>query len=169
MLITSSDEISVLAQSKEAENIRFKTYLQQADSKLIDSLVQEFNAVVEAQIDCTLCGNCCKTLMINVTEQEADDLSAYKKQTRADFDSQFLEKGTHGMMLMNTIPCPFLQENKCAVYEHRFAGCREFPGLHLPEFTGRLFSVFMHYGRCPIIFNVVEQLKEAMSFPTFPQ
>lgn len=169
MLITSLDEISQLALTKEAENIRFKTYLQQADSKWIDSLVQELNGEVEAQIDCTLCGNCCKTLMINVTEQEADDLAAHKKLARAEFDSQYLEKGTHGMMLMNTIPCPFLQENKCSVYEHRFAGCREFPGLHLPAFTGRLFSVFMHYGRCPIIFNVVEQLKAAVAFPALPQ
>jgi len=169
MLITSLEEISQLALTKEAENNRFKTYLQQTDSKWVDSKVQELNTVVEAQIDCTLCGNCCKTLMINVTEQEADNLSTHKKQTRSEFDSQYLERGTHGMLLMNTIPCPFLQENKCSVYEHRFAGCREFPGLHLPEFTGRLFSVFMHYGRCPIIFNVVEQLKAAVAFPALAQ
>ena len=169
MLITSLEEISQLALTNETENIRFKSFLQQSDNKLIDSLVQELNAVVEAQIDCTLCGNCCKTLMINVTEQEADDLASHKKQSRVEFDRQYLEKSTHGMMLMNTIPCPFLQENICSVYKHRFAGCREFPGLHLPEFTGRLFSVFMHYGRCPIIFNVVEQLKEAVAFPALPQ
>jgi hypothetical protein len=50
------------------------------------------------------------------------------------------------------------------VYEDRFAGCREFPALHLPFFTKRLFTVMMHYSRCPIIFNVVEKLKMKTGF-----
>ena len=62
-------------------------------------------------------------------------------------------------MLMNAIPCTFLKEEKCTVYAHRFAGCREFPAMHLPNFNKRLFTTFMHYSRCPIIYNVIEGLK----------
>ena len=125
-------------------------------------MVFELNERITSQIDCTACGNCCKSLMINVTNEEADALSTHLNQTRKDFDTQYLEKsGT--MMLMNAIPCTFLNNDRCTVYEHRFAGCREFPAMHLPDFNKRLFTTFMHYSRCPIIFNVIEGMKELIS------
>lgn len=101
--------------------------------------------------------------MINVSEQEANHLSNHLQLTRTDFDEHYLEKGSNGMMLMNSIPCSFLSDNKCTVYEYRFEGCREFPAMHLPGFSRRLFTTLMHYGRCPIIFNIVEEMKEQIS------
>jgi len=129
------------------------------DPVLVDNIVQQLNNEISAKIDCTKCGNCCKTLMINVSEQEADHLSNYLQLNRTDFDVQYLEKGSNGMMLMNSIPCSFLSDTKCSVYEYRFEGCREFPAMHLPGFSKRLFTTLMHYGRCPIIFNIVEEMK----------
>jgi len=102
--------------------------------------------------------------MINVTEDEADRVANHLQLNRKEFDEQYLEKGSHGLMVINTIPCHFLADNKCTVYEDRFAGCREFPALHLPSFIKRLFTVMMHYNRCPIIFNVVEKLKTETGF-----
>lgn len=102
--------------------------------------------------------------MVLINDSEADHLSHYLGKTRDAFDEAYLEKGSNGLMIMNRMPCPFLADNACTVYEHRFEGCKEFPALHLPNFTDRLFTTFMHYERCPIIFNVVEQLKEVMSF-----
>ncbi|HCL05226.1 MAG TPA: hypothetical protein DHW64_04335 [Chitinophagaceae bacterium] len=133
------------------------------DAVWVDSLVQQLNNEISPKIDCTKCGNCCKTLMINVSEQEADHLSQHLQLNRTDFDEQYLEKGSNGMMLMNSIPCSFLSNNKCNVYEYRFEGCREFPAMHLPGFSKRLFTTLMHYGRCPIIFNIVEEMKEQIS------
>ena len=101
--------------------------------------------------------------MINVIDEEADKLATHLNQTRPEFDEQYLEKGS-SMMLINTMPCHFLADNKCTVYDYRFAGCREFPALHLPNFTKRLFTTFMHYDRCPIIYNVIEQLKLTTGF-----
>jgi hypothetical protein len=69
-------------------------------------------------------------------------------------------------MIMNSIPCGFLSENKCTVYEKRFDECREFPHLHKDNFKGRLFGTLIHYAMCPIIFNVVEELKKATGFKT---
>ena len=102
--------------------------------------------------------------MVLINDSEADNLSQHLGQTRDFFDNEYLEKGSNGLMIMNRMPCPFLSENKCSIYEHRFEGCKEFPALHLPDFTRRLFTTFMHYDRCPIIFNVVEQLKDEMGF-----
>lgn len=164
MPIAHLSQIAVIAADKELENLQFRDFLNTTDSAVIDAFVFELNAAIEPQINCTDCGNCCKTLMINVTETEADRLANHLQQTRLEFDEKFLEKGSNGMMLINTIPCHFLAENKCTVYEQRFAGCKEFPGLNVPDFTKRLFTVFMHYSRCPIIFNVVEALKISTGF-----
>ena len=151
--------MAILAEERAVENDRFGSYLKTLPNEEVDRMVAGLKEAIAPQIDCTACGNCCKSLMINVTDEEADALSTHLNKTRKEFDDRYLEKsGT--TMLMNAIPCTFLDDNKCTVYEHRFAGCREFPAMHLPDFNKRLFTTFMHYARCPIIFNVVEGLKE---------
>lgn len=134
------------------------------DSEQIDRMVNVLNDRISPRVSCTDCGNCCKSLMVLISDAEADHLSNHLQQSRESFDAQYLEKGSNGLMIMNRMPCPFLSDHKCTVYEHRFEGCKEFPALHLPEFKRRLFTTFMHYERCPIIFNVVEQLKDEMAF-----
>ena len=158
------ETITNIAAEKEIENQLFVDHLKKQDGQEIDGLVFTLNHFISSQIDCMQCGNCCKSLMINVSDDEANHLSEHLHQSRKEFEHKYVEKGNNGMMIINTIPCHFLHNNKCTVYEHRFAGCKEFPGLHLPDFTKRLFSVFMHYKRCPIIFNVVEELKTAANF-----
>ncbi len=148
---------------REAENDLFARNVKEMDPLVIDQMVQALNQDISPRIDCTVCGNCCKTLMINVEEAEADRLTNHLAITRTDFDHQYLEKGSNGMMVMNAIPCSFLSEKKCSVYEYRFDGCREFPAMHLPGFSKRLFTTLMHYGRCPIIFNIVEAMKCQMA------
>jgi len=160
---TNLDNLLLLANQKEGDNNRFIDFLKQSNSDIIDAEVLKLNNIITPQINCITCGNCCKSLMINVTEVEADALSIHLKLTRTEFDKLNLEKGG-SMMVMNAIPCTFLSNNSCTVYEHRFAGCREFPAMHLPNFNKRLFTTFMHYSRCPIIYNVVEGLKVATGF-----
>jgi Fe-S-cluster containining protein len=156
---TNLSTITALATEKQSENDAFGSFLKSTSQpEHIDILVHSLNDAIAPQIDCTTCGNCCKTLMINVTEEEADNLATHLQQTRAQFDNTCLEKGG-SMMVINTMPCHFLNDQKCTVYDYRFAGCREFPAMHLPNFTKRIFTTFMHYDRCPIIYNVVEQLK----------
>jgi len=160
---TNLDTIGILSNQKEKENDRFVNFLKEIDGDEVDEQVFALNNVIAPQINCTTCGNCCKSLMVNINDEEADNLSAHLQMPRKIFDEKFIERGS-SMMILNSIPCHFLVENKCSVYEYRFEGCKEFPALHLPLFNRRLFTVFMHYGRCPIIFNVVEALKERLDF-----
>jgi uncharacterized cysteine cluster protein YcgN (CxxCxxCC family) len=161
---TSLSVIDRAATEKQEENTRFVQFLKEHNSNEVDEEVQRLNQLIEPKINCTTCGNCCKSLMINVTAAEADRVAGRVQITREVFDERYLEKGSHELMIMNKIPCHFLENNACSIYEDRFAGCREFPALHLPQFTDRLFSVMMHYHRCPIIFNVVEELKTTTGF-----
>lgn len=145
-------------------NDEFITHLQTLNSNEIDIAVFKLEQLITPQIDCTKCGNCCKSLMINVEEIEAVNVANFLKLERKEFDKKFIEKSENGKMVINKIPCHFLEDNKCTIYQNRFAGCKEFPALHLPHFQKRLFTVFMHYARCPIIFNVMEELKDVVGF-----
>jgi Fe-S-cluster containining protein len=162
---TSLAFIAAEAVAKESENEAFTSFLKNADdSKHIDAIVHQLNNEISPAIDCTTCGNCCKSLMINVTEAELQHLSAALDQPAESIREKYLEQGLGNEYVINTIPCHFLSDNKCTIYEHRFQGCRDFPHLHQDNFTRRLFSMFMHYGTCPIIYNVMEQLKKRTRF-----
>lgn len=157
--------IAALAIEREAENESFKSFLQSQDGDVVDALVQELDALITPQIDCTACGNCCRQLMINVDAENLGRLATHLDRTEEDVIAEYIETSANrSMMVMNTIPCHFLKNNCCTVYEYRFEDCRVFPGLHLPQFNKRLFSMLSHYGRCPIIFNVLEEMKVRMAF-----
>jgi Fe-S-cluster containining protein len=148
----------------EAENVQFQDFLRNLDSLSLDQAVFELSEVISPKIECTDCGNCCKSLMVNIDDNEANHLSAHLGHTRDEFDQKYLDKGESGRMVINAIPCHFLVGNSCSVYSHRFAGCKEFPAFHVPDFNKRLFTTYMHYDRCPIIFNVMETLKTDSGF-----
>lgn len=162
--IVDLDIIKSKAVELEAENLKFQEFLRNLDSLSLDKLVFELSEAISPQIKCTDCGNCCKSLMVNIDEEEANNLAAHLGQSRSEFDEQYLDKGDSGRMVVNAIPCHFLVGNSCSVYEHRFAGCKEFPAFHVPDFNKRLFTTYMHYDRCPIIFNVLEALKMETAF-----
>ena len=162
--IVDLEYIKTKAIELEAENTQFQDFLRNLDSLSLDKAVFELSEAISPKIECTDCGNCCKSLMVNIDEAEADHLSAHLGQSRTEFDSKYLEKGESGRMVVNAIPCHFLVGNSCSVYSHRFAGCKEFPAFHVPEFKKRMFTTYMHYDRCPIIFNVMETLKIDLGF-----
>jgi Fe-S-cluster containining protein len=153
---------------KGEENDHFPFYLKQHHGEAIDSLVHSLNEEVSKAIDCTQCGNCCRSLMINVEPGEPEILSASLNISLQSLKDKYIEESQQGRMIINTIPCHFLEENKCTVYDHRFKECREFPHLHKPGFVKRLPGTLMHYGRCPIIFNVIESLKTIMHYQYHP-
>lgn len=158
------DVIAKLAIEKEDENDAFRDFLKQADGTAIDGLVHTINEIITPSIDCTRCGACCKSLMINVVDTELKPVADKLQLSEEDFKEQYIETSSQGQMIMKSIPCSFLYADKCTVYEQRFAECREFPHLHKDNFKGRLFGTLVHYAMCPIIFNVVEELKIETGF-----
>ncbi|MES2849415.1 MAG: YkgJ family cysteine cluster protein [Bacteroidota bacterium] len=163
-LVTALDEIKILAEERENENDGFRVFLKSSDGKAIDTLVHQLNNTITPQIDCTACGNCCKSLMINVTTEESENLASHLQTTVQDIKEKYLDESAGGKMVISKIPCHFLSGTKCSIYEHRFEGCREFPHLNRDNFTNRLFGIMMYYPVCPIIFNVVEALKIKTGF-----
>ncbi len=161
---TNLQTIKLLAQERQDENDRFRSFLKGKDGAKIDERVQRLNKAVEVSIDCTACGNCCKSFMISIEKEELDNVANFLQTPVETIKEKYIEESEGGAMLISAIPCHFLGGTKCTVYEARFSVCREFPHLHQPDFICRLFNVMQHYSICPIVFNVVETLKDELKF-----
>ena len=166
--VTDRELIRSNALAREEENDAFREFLQHKNGEEIDVTVHRLNELITPQIDCTECGACCNQLMINVTEAEAVLVADHLQISAKEFKEKYAEESLQGKLVINTIPCHFLSDKKCTVYPERFNECREFPHLHRPNFKGRLFGTLVHYAMCPIIYNVVEELKTETGFK-FPE
>ncbi len=156
--------IATLAEEREDENYEFRVFLKNSDEDKVDKIVKQLNDEITPKIDCTQCGNCCKSLMISITPPERSFFASHFSLSHQEANEKYLTQSADGDTIMNTMPCIFLADNKCTVYEQRFTDCREFPHLHKPGFTSRLFGMVMYYGKCPIVFNVMEAMKTRVGF-----
>jgi len=156
--------IAAKAACKEEENSHFISFLKNRDNAALDEVAHGLNNKVSNDIDCTACGNCCRSLVINVTPKEVGMLADHLKTSSDAIKEKYIEESQQGNYFINTIPCHFLADNKCTIYEHRFRECRDFPHLHKPGFKARLPGTLMHYGRCPIVYNVIEEMKLLLGF-----
>ena len=163
-IVTDRIFIKQQAAIKEEENDAFRVYLKRINSDELDEKVHQINNYVTPKIDCTSCGACCRQLMINVTEEEKMNVANYLNISPQQFKTDYLEESMEGKLIINTIPCHFLANSKCSIYENRFTECRAFPHLHESNFKNGLFGTLVHYAMCPIIYNVVEQLKVEVGF-----
>ena len=164
-LETNLHTIKQHAAEREDENYHFRTFLKGRDEDVIDEKVYQLNNIISPKIDCTQCGNCCRTYMISLDKKDVERLSSHLNIDKKDFSEKYLETSQEEtMQVFNKIPCHFLHENKCTVYEGRPDDCRDFPHLHKPGFTKRIFSMISYYAICPIVYNVMEELKMETGF-----
>ncbi|HEY2172027.1 MAG TPA: hypothetical protein VGJ30_20560 [Candidatus Angelobacter sp.] len=63
-----------------------------------------------------------------------------------------------------TTPCPFLKDNLCSVYEDRPADCSGYPYLYKPDFVSRTLGMIGRTFTCPIVYEVMEELKKSTGF-----
>lgn len=164
MLPIDLEYIENKAASEAVKNDHFTAYVRKLDSNVIDPLVHDLNKTISSQINCTDCGNCCNLLVINVEDSDVKRAADGCNISQEAFKETYLEESLAGKLFMNSVPCHFLTNNKCTFYEYRFTDCREFPHLHKPNFKDRLPFTMMYYGKCPIIYNVVEALKEKLNY-----
>ncbi len=161
---TNLETISQAARAKHGENLSFKKFLRRMPSAELDALVEQISADIEPRIDCTACANCCKRLHAAALESELPALAAQKQISVDDFKRTFLRPHKEAFYF-TTKPCPMLTgENLCSVYEQRPVCCRTFPNLVSEHFKYRFDAVMEKYDVCPIVFNVVEQLKSVLGF-----
>jgi uncharacterized protein len=158
---TNLSRIKALARKREDENWEFRTYLKSHDlGDSVDRLAQQLYEEIAPQIDCTTCGNCCREEMAVLDQEDVEIFAQGLGMSPADLTAQYLVEEDHELAF--EMPCPFLDGTLCRNYGSRPKGCRSFPHLHKKGFAGRLFSVVVNYGVCPIVFNVYERLKSEL-------
>ncbi len=154
------------AEGREAENDKFVQWLGDSGERgdQLDERVHRIYNRVEAAIDCTHCGNCCNTLIIDVSANEISKCADAMAVSEAEFKEKYIEESQQGRCFISSIPCHFFADKKCTIYDLRFDDCRQFPHLHKPDFLQRLPGTLLHYSRCPIIYHTIEELKVEVGF-----
>lgn len=165
-------DLELTAREKEDENWEFRKFLKFFDNiseEEIDELVFQTADRVGTTIKCTSCGRCCKKLKFMLSQKDqkrlADKLSMTVEQLRRQYLEYGDSEGESGWWIKDS-PCPFLENNKCTVYEARPENCRKYPYLHEPEFISRTMGMIERTFTCPIVFYVMESLKQDLNFKT---
>jgi Fe-S-cluster containining protein len=159
--------IACACKAKAAENEAFQRYVK-ADLELSDyrlnTLVKRTTQEVWAQIDCRTCANCCKTRHPLFSREEIQRIADCVGLTPQELRARYLEYDRDsGRYITRQLPCPFLKDNLCTVYEVRPATCAGYPHLHR-NLRSRLSQTIDNAETCPIVFNVLERLKQRLGF-----
>jgi len=165
-IISDPQQVAVLAKAKEQSiPVFFKFLKQNFKSKEIDSAVHELNENISSAIDCTKCGNCCKNMNAAMDESEMKKLASCLSKTSQEFSKNYCSHDEiENVFFIKSLPCVFLADNKCTVYKQRPESCAEFPHLNKPNFIFRTKATSDNYNYCPIVYNVVENLKKHYQF-----
>jgi Fe-S-cluster containining protein len=156
-------KIKKIAAMREKENFRFRTFLKGKDDKKIDSIVYRLHEEIITQIECTACANCCYCLTPNISKADIDVLARLENISSEEFHDAYCETDFGDIYLKDT-PCRYIDGKKCEIYENRPAQCKTFPNTDKPGFTSRSFGMIRYYEICPILFNLIEILKNELRF-----
>jgi Fe-S-cluster containining protein len=162
-------QIRRLAKEKEDENWRFRRFVKfdcDLNPDEMDREVFETTRRVWAGIDCTACANCCREVRPTFSEEEVSRVSARLGVSHQQFIDAYLQpsEDESNPWKTRTTPCPFLKENRCSVYEDRPADCQAYPYLYEPEFAFRTMAMIGRTFTCPIVYEVIESLKQSWGF-----
>lgn len=160
------EKIEEEAEQREKENLEFIHFVEFESglkSGEIDEAFHKYNDEISARIDCTQCANCCKQLHPEIPDKDLPRIASHLNVTQEDFEEHYT-KELQGDRCMRYSPCVFLENKKCSIYEDRPLPCATYPNLDAEEMVARLRTVISNYGICPIVYNVVERLKEEWNF-----
>ena len=160
------------AKRKEKENWKFRSFLKFYDGmsdEEIDKLVYEVTDEVWSSIDCTECGRCCIGLKPTLSEDDQTRLADKLKISIGQLQEQYLQYNDEDEFEdpcwdIKESPCPFLQDDKCTVYNSRPEDCRGYPYLYEPDFISRAMGMIGRTFACPIVYKVVEVLKKRINW-----
>lgn len=165
-IITDLDTIQQLAQERrdEFEVMRYQLELDDDISDAqIDSLVDSVAKPIVQAIDCTECANCCHSLDVYLTSQDAEQLAhgidIPLDQILDTHIDQTSAKLVHEWGKFKQKPCAFLKGKLCSVYADRPETCRTYP-VFTPDFRWTLEDIIEGAEICPIIYNVLSEMVE---------
>lgn len=165
-MIKNPKTIARLVPEKEKENWRFRAFLKGythlSDARL-DALATRLGREAEAKMDCTRCGACCRVLYVPVSGREIQRLAKRVGLSVAEFRERYVKVDDDREVTIPAMPCPFQEGNLCTVYEDRPKACRHYPYIG-GKVRDRLIGILERAETCPIVFELLEQLKRHLGF-----
>ncbi len=160
----SPKDVSAAAAKWEDENLRFRTFLKiHADPDELDRQFLALHRELFAGYDCCKCRNCCRTYSTTLSEEEIAGISAYLGMTRQKFLEDCLIRGRDGLEL--PAPCRFLDmDGRCQLQGCKPEECRGFPYTDRPDRLASLYGILSAPEVCPVVFEILERLKELYHF-----
>ena len=165
-IITNLDAIKRLAAARRDEFEVMRYMLELADEipdAQIDALVEEVATPIIAAIDCTQCANCCRSLDVYLTQEDANRLAEGVHIPLSAILDKYVDQPTAQTVdewgKFRARPCAFLKGNLCSVYAHRPESCRLYPTF-TPDFRWTLEDTIAGASLCPIIYNVLSAMVE---------
>lgn len=173
-LITDLDQVTQLAASHHDE-FEVMRYMLEADDDIgdqtLDRIVDDIAAPIIAAIDCTQCANCCRSLDVYITDQDARRLAEGINIPVNEIIAQYIDRQSAAEVeewgKFRSQPCTFLSGKRCRIYAHRPETCRTYPAF-TPDFRWTLTDTIAGAGLCPIIYNVLIAMLKVVDEITGP-
>jgi Fe-S-cluster containining protein len=166
-IITDLVQIQRAAVAQADENNDFRTFVKlelELSDRRLNTVVSETTTEVWQHIDCRTCANCCRSQHPTFSRPEVERIAAYLGLTTEELRTRYLTSDADsGKYITRELPCPFLEDNLCAIYEVRPAVCAGYPHLQR-NFRSRLWQTIDNAAVCPIVYNVLEGLKQSLGF-----
>jgi Fe-S-cluster containining protein len=166
-VITDLVQIQRNAVAQADENSCFRTFVKlevELSDRRLNAVVSETTAEVWKHIDCRTCANCCRSQHPTFSRPEVQRIAAYLGLTVEELRTRYLTSDADsGKYITRELPCPFLENNLCAIYDVRPAVCAGYPHLQR-NFRSRLWQTIDNAAVCPIVYNVLERLKKHLGF-----
>ena len=167
-MITDLVQIRQLGDKKRDENLRFRRFMKSRDHS--DRILRRIAEGIQDQIDCTQCGNCCKTSTTHLAERDIERLARHLHIAREQFIASYTqpdeEEGGLNLKFTPDAGCVFLDGKICSVYDARPDICQRYP--HVVRGNGsiasRMWSLVDRASICPIVYNALEAFKTELRF-----
>jgi len=162
--VTNIAELARLARRREGENWRFRDFVKGCgiEPKEIDRIVHELYRQESEKFDCVACANCCKEISPLLDNEDVRRLAVWMDVSSDLLIREYLAWDEEYEGLVFRIPCPMLKDDRCICYHHRPMVCASYPHLHKDGFVRRLSNMVANCSICPVVFNVIERLKDEM-------
>ena len=158
-------DLAILANRKEKENLRFRSYLKtHADEKELDEKFKKLHDKYFKIYDCNKCRNCCKEIGISMDEYELDNICKYLKIDKNKFVKENLNEH-YEEYYFKEHTCKFLDENNnCKIEKCLPRTCKEYPYTNKEERLFSLYSIIANASVCPVVYEILEELKKEYNF-----
>ena len=160
-------EVEYWGKKKEDENYAFRAFLKRsADPADLDKRFRNLHEQLFAYYDCSKCRNCCSSYHSSFADEELNAAAKELEISKEEFCKQYLEYSDEEQKFESkNVPCDFLGENgQCVLGDCRPVDCKDYPYTKRNDRLGSLFTIIEMTKICPVVYEMMERLKEEYDF-----